>query len=166
MCPSLTRQKFSIPCVGIKNCFLVKLRHVTGKCFFIQNRMLCSILFSIVNKEMGKKVHFHHNKDHFCSSFFILTTNFAKSGYISEHTTPLYSHFSGKTKSFTQKIQQKKVLQEDIPEVQRFGSVIVFCVQPFPHHFFTLKCALSLKCYISPNFGWILLNLGLCTLDV
>ena len=27
--------------------------------------MLCSILLSIVNKEMGKKVRFRHNKDHF-----------------------------------------------------------------------------------------------------
>ena len=41
---------------------------------------------------------------------------------------------------------------------------IVFCVQPFPCHFLTLKCASSLKCYISPNFWWILLNIGLHTL--
>ena len=47
--------------------------------------MLCSILFSIVNKEIGKKVHFCHNKDNFCSSFFILTTSFAKNGYFSEN---------------------------------------------------------------------------------
>ena len=99
--------------MGITNCFLVKLRHMTGKCFFIQNRMVCSILFSIVNKEMGKKVHFHHNKDHFCSCFFILTTNLAKNEYFSENKKPLYSHFSGETKSFTQKMWKKKVLQED-----------------------------------------------------
>ena len=42
--------------------------------------MLCSILFSIVNKEIGKKVRFRHNKDNFCSSIFILTTNLAKMG--------------------------------------------------------------------------------------
>ena len=42
--------------------------------------------------------------------------------------------------------------------------IAIFCVQPFPCHFFTLKCALSLKCYISPNFCWIILNLGLHTL--
>ena len=34
--------------------------------------------------------------------------------------------------------------------------------QPFPHHFFTFS---SLKCYISPNSWWILLNL-VCNLDV
>ena len=127
---SLTTKKFSIPHAGIKNCFLVKLRHVTGKCFFIQNRMLCSILFSIVNEEIGKKVHFHHNKDNFCSSFVILTTNFAKNGYFSENKKPLYSHFSDETKSFTQKIQQKKILQEDIPEVivwQNLCPVLAAC---------------------------------------
>ena len=43
-------------------------------------------------------------------------------------------------------------------------EIIVFCIQPFPRHFFTLKCALSLKCYISPNFWWIGLNIGLHTL--
>ena len=117
MCLSLTRKKFSIPFVSIKNYFLVKLRHVTGKRFGIENRMLCSILFSIVSTEIGKKVCFRHNKDNFCSSFFILTTNLAKNGYFSENKKSLYSHFSGKTKSFKQKIQQKMVLQEDIPEV-------------------------------------------------
>ena len=110
------RKQFFMPTQEIETFFLVKLRHVTGKCFFIQNRMLCSILFSIVNKEIGKKVHFCHNKDHFCNSFFILTTNLAKNWYFSENKKPLYSHFSGKTKSFTQKIQQKKVLQENIPD--------------------------------------------------
>ena len=40
----------------------------------------------------------------------------------------------------------------------------VFCVQPLPCHFFTHKCASALKCYISPNFWWILLNLELYTL--
>ena len=106
-----------MPTRGIENFFLVKLRHVTEKHFFIQNRMLCYILFSIVNKEIGKKVHFGHNKDHFCSSIFILTINFPKNGYFSKNKKPLYSHFSGKTKSFTQKIWQKKVLQENIPKV-------------------------------------------------
>ena len=52
------------------------------------------------NKEMGKKVGFHHNKDNFCSSFFILTTNLAKNRYF-KNKKSLYSHFSGKTKSFT-----------------------------------------------------------------
>ena len=32
-----------------------------------------------------------------------------------------------------------------------FFQLTVFCVQPFPHHFFTHKCTSSLKCYISPN---------------
>ena len=94
--------------MGIKNCFLVKLRHVTGKCLFIKNRMLCSILFSIVNKKTGKKVHFCHNKDHFCSCFFILTTSFARSGYFSENTKPLYSHFSGKLNHSHRKYSRKK----------------------------------------------------------
>ena len=78
-----------------------KLRHVTRKRFCIENRMLCSILFSIVSTEIGKKVRFRHNKDNFCSSFFIVPTNLAKNGYFSENKKPLYSHFSGKTKSFT-----------------------------------------------------------------
>ena len=57
--------------------------------------------------------YFRHNKD-FCSSFFILTTNFVESGYFSENTKPLslvklnHSH---------RKYSRKKVLQEDIPEV-------------------------------------------------
>ena len=38
---------------------------MAGNCFFSWNEMLCSILLSIVNKEMGKKVRFRHNKDHF-----------------------------------------------------------------------------------------------------
>ena len=74
--------------------------------------MLYSILLSIVNKEIGKQVHFCHNKDHFCSSFFILTTNFAKNGYFSENKKPLYSHFSGKTKSFTENIVEKSFTGE------------------------------------------------------
>ena len=101
MCLSLTRKQSFMPMWEIENFFLVKLKHVTGKCFFIWNRMLCSISLSIVNKEMGKKVHFHHNKDHCCSCFFILTTNFVKSGYFSEDKQPLYSHLFSKTKSFT-----------------------------------------------------------------
>ena len=32
----------------------VKLGHMARECFFIWNKMLCSTLFSIVNKEMGK----------------------------------------------------------------------------------------------------------------
>ena len=44
-----------------------------------------------MNKEIGKKVHFCHNKDHFCSCFFILTTNLAKNGYFSENKKPLYT---------------------------------------------------------------------------
>ena len=63
------RKKFSIPHAGIKNCFLVKLRHVTGKHFCIENRMLCSILFSIVNTEIGKKVHFLTIKIIFAAAF-------------------------------------------------------------------------------------------------
>ena len=55
-------------------------------------------------KEIGKKVHFHHNKDSFCSNIFILTSNFTTSGYFSENKKPLYSHSSGKTESFTRKI--------------------------------------------------------------
>ena len=41
MCPSFTRQKFSIACTGIKITFPVKLRHVTGKCCPTWNGMLC-----------------------------------------------------------------------------------------------------------------------------
>ena len=44
------------------------------------------------------------------------------------------------------------------------SKFIVLFVQPFPRHFFTLKCTSSLKCYISPNSWWILLNIGLHTL--
>ena len=69
--------------------------------------MLCSILFSIVNKEIGKKVCFHHNKDNICSSFFILTTNLAKNGYFSENKKPLYSHFSGKLNHSHRKYSRK-----------------------------------------------------------
>ena len=70
--PQSDKKKVFYP-PGIKNCFLAKLRHVTGKHFFIYNRMLCFILFSNVNKETGKKVHFRHNKDHFSSCFFYFT---------------------------------------------------------------------------------------------
>ena len=53
----------------------------------------------------------------------------------------------------------------------RSGVFTVFCIQLFPCHFFTLKCTSSLKCYISPNSWWILLNLEtvhspICNLDV
>ena len=63
--------------------------HSSGTLLPFPNAMLCSTLFSIVNKEIGKKVHFHHNKDHFCSSFFILTTNFAKNGTLVRTKTSL-----------------------------------------------------------------------------
>ena len=53
------------------------------------------------SKEMGKKVCFHYNKEHGCICFFILTTNLAKNGYFCENKKHLYSHFSGKTRSFT-----------------------------------------------------------------
>ena len=87
-----------MPARGIENFFLVRLGHVARKCFF--DGMLCSILLSIVNKETGKKVRFRH-KDHFCICIFILTTNLARNGYFSENTKHFFSHFSGKTKSFT-----------------------------------------------------------------
>ena len=91
----LRLQVFQDPIWWLHKSGIVKLRHVT------ENTSLSRIECCALYKEIGKKVHFHHNKDNFCSSFFILTTNFTKSGYFSENTKPLYSHFPGKTKSFT-----------------------------------------------------------------
>ena len=77
--------------------------------------MLCSILFSIVYKEIGKQVHFRHNKDHFCRCFRILTTSFAKNGYFSENKKPLYS---AKLNHLHRKYSRKKFYRRmDIPEV-------------------------------------------------
>ena len=46
--------------------------------------MLCFMLFFIVNEEMGEKLHFHHNKDHFGSCLFILTRNFTKNSFFGQ----------------------------------------------------------------------------------
>ena len=62
------------------------------------------MLFSIVKKAIGKKVHFCHNKDQFCSCFFILTTNFAKNGYLYENKKLLYLWYIHIEKKFYRRI--------------------------------------------------------------
>ena len=39
-----------------------------------------------------------------------------------------------------------------ISELENHLAIIVFCIQPFPRHFFTFKHTSSLKCYISLIF--------------
>ena len=62
------------------------------------------------------------------AAFFILTTNFAKSGYLGENTKPLslvkpnHSH---------RKYSRKKVLQVDIPEATVEPQLLLFVVREF-----------------------------------
>ena len=44
-----------MPVQAIENFCLVKLGHMAGKCCPTWNRMLCFMLFFIVNEQMGKK---------------------------------------------------------------------------------------------------------------
>ena len=82
--------------VSIKNCFLVKLRHVTGKCFFIWNRMLCSILW--IKKQVKMSI-FVTMRVIFAVAFFFWLQILLKMGTL-VRTKNLYSHFFGKTKAF------------------------------------------------------------------
>ena len=56
------------------------------------------------------------------------------------------------------------LIRDNTNNTQQLLHCIIFYIQPFPCHFFTHKYASSLKCYISPNLWWILLNLELYTL--
>ena len=82
-CSSFTRQKFSIACVGIKKFFSSQTKVYDWKVLLgIQCCVLCC--FFIVNEEMGEKLHFYHNKDHFGSCLFILTRNFTKNSFFGQ----------------------------------------------------------------------------------
>ena len=59
--------------------------------------MECYVLYFIiiiVNEEMSEKLHFHHNKDHFCSCLFISTRNFTKYGFFGQDKKKLFLSLS------------------------------------------------------------------------
>ena len=114
---------------------------------------------------MHTKGCFGHNRKYFCGNFSTLTRKLTKDGYLSQSKKPFFIQFFGKTKAFTQKIQQKTLFQKKIPEVRstRPGllspliitlltlPVLKFQLFPFIqvsnlHLFFLHMLILSLQC--------------------
>ena len=112
-----------------------------------------------------KRVHVNrnsHNKDNFCSSFFILTTNLAKNGYFSENKKSLYlvklnhSHRKYSRKRFYRKIFLKCSLSHSIVSMDAVLCVALYRslpkgAAPHPHVLMDERSNLSMSgsCLVS-----------------